>query len=175
MDEKQIIWLIIGLAVGVCVVLVRRALRRQVFTKTKSFPACTPETHEWRGVAAPYAVQCRKCGAAKFALDEKGNFPEGLREYMQFVRTAPLNPVEIPKPQWICDGVINGVRCGAQMSVKTACDKCGWGMVRANLGTDPSKEVWFCKKCGNTEEPNTGLGPLYVCPVCESWRKISYV
>jgi hypothetical protein len=38
--------------------------------------------HEWRSIAAPYVRQCRGCGSVEFHQDGKGDFPDGLREYM---------------------------------------------------------------------------------------------
>ncbi len=155
-----LLWVIV---LSVIVLFLRQAFGSKTI-RTVSLPAA-PCSHEFVDVTA-YARQCRKCAAFRF----KANAPPGFREYVDYVRTAPLHPVET-RPPWMC-------HCGAQMAVQANCDRCGGGMVQANVlpGDGRCKETWLCQRCQITEEiPNAGLGPIYVCPQCESWRKVEYV
>jgi hypothetical protein len=120
---------------------------------------CKPDAHRWRSVAPPYARQCSKCGEATFHFDGKGGFPEGMEEYFDMMKTY-RGPLDF-KPIWICD-------CGAHMVIKTACDTCGSSMIAAY---EREKEVWYCRQCDKADIPNTGLGPIWLCEQCGSWRK----
>jgi hypothetical protein len=128
MTNQQIVYFVIGLMIGFFVWAVRRALRPKVFKPIGPQP-CEPNTHLWRGVAAPYAMQCRKCGATRFALDSNGNFPDGLPEYFEYV--SKRKPERVVIRQDLC-------HCGAQM----------------------------------VETTDGMMGPIYLCEVCTSWRKI---
>jgi len=44
---------------------------------------CRVGRHEWRSIAQPYVRQCRSCGQVEFDMDGNGNFPDGLREYVE--------------------------------------------------------------------------------------------
>jgi len=43
-------------------------------------------THQWRSIAAPYGRQCRLCREVEFQNDLQGNFPDGFREYFDYIR-----------------------------------------------------------------------------------------
>jgi len=42
-----------------------------------------PCAHVWRVIAAPYVRQCRRCGTVEFREDARGDFPDGLREWIE--------------------------------------------------------------------------------------------
>lgn len=152
--------LFLAFVLGLLVAAIRNhwaGLRRQPGT-------CKTEDHVWRGIVAPYAVQCLHCKTIRYSLDPKGNFPDGLREYLANPSGQGV-PAETVPPPWRC------LDCGESMTVKALCDKCGSGMA---LGDDPKagKEIWFCRKCGNRNPANGGLGPIYTCLNCQSWRKV---
>ena len=76
MMQSPLFYVAVALVVA-AVLLVRRAL------KPKAFPACTE--HHWRSIAQPYARQCRKCGRVEFREGPNGEFPEGFREYFDYI------------------------------------------------------------------------------------------
>jgi len=57
--------------------------------------ACSRGEHDFRVVAAPYVRQCREvaCGLIVYEYDERGDFPDGLKEYVEIMtRTATPLP-----------------------------------------------------------------------------------
>jgi hypothetical protein len=123
MDLSQ---LLIGWAAGFSLMGgvwgLRKALKRKVFQKS----TCEG-SHLWRTIAEPYARQCRVCGVTQFRLDAHGIFPDGLKEYFDYIDRLPVEARRTPPPPDLC-------HCGAQMNFT----------VDDTLG-----EIWLCPICSS--------------------------
>jgi len=58
--------------------------------------SCRRGDHDWRVIAAPYVKQCKRlaCGLVQYRDDSKGDFPDGLAEYVNLM----TRPGGLPKP-----------------------------------------------------------------------------
>ncbi len=111
-----------------------------------------------RSIAAPFALQCKRCGYTLFREDADGNLPDGLVEYFEYMEQWQQKPHErVPSRLDLC-------HCGATMVLNTECDDCGSTMVKSSNGQ------WYCGTCLKFDPPG-GLGPVWFCEVCQSWRK----
>jgi hypothetical protein len=62
-------------------------LHRWAWNYWKRRAPAPPECrHDWRSIVQPYARQCRKCGLVVFREGHNGEFPEGLKEYFDYVK-----------------------------------------------------------------------------------------
>jgi hypothetical protein len=75
--------------------------------------SCQHGAHDFRTIADPYVKQCvvKTCGVVIFNMGPKGEFPDGLKEYVNWI-TACANPLPGDLPHSFVamnvDGVGNG-------------------------------------------------------------------
>lgn len=77
---------LLTILVGILLFLIYRWIQERVRKKVYQPVLCKPNAHQMRSIAAPYARQCRRCGVVEFREDANGNFPDGLREYFDYVK-----------------------------------------------------------------------------------------
>lgn len=87
--DKTLVVYVIAIALGFVYYLARYYVRRRLQWLRRrpalKNTACPLVEHEWRSICAPYAKQCRKCGVVIFAEDREGRFPDGFREYFEYI------------------------------------------------------------------------------------------